>query len=210
MYPVKRPRPAPGFTLIEVVVVLVIIGIGMALGVPTMMRWYQSTQAQAAVEFYSSGLAMAKREAMSHNGVSRLSLSTNAKSGQFDWQVDLCYPTPDKPCNSSSGSWSTTTTPATNDPEKTAGYKSVKHSADALPGTAVMKIVLEPNGNDDIYFISSGWVDTGYPDRLERMRFSAKSGSEELMRPAALHIALAGTVTRCDPTVVAPDSRACP
>lgn len=206
----RRARTAAGFTLIETMVVVVIVSVLLVVGVPKMQRWTVGGKAISAVAFYKEGLDMARREATGHNSVSRFVLSANAVSGQFDWQVDICFPTATTPCNSSKGEWSTVTDPAAGDPEKTNGFKSVRRNADALIRASDMTMTLSPNGNDEVYFVPSGWVDTTHAERMATITFEAKNLSDDVIRPEVLLVGLSGLTTRCDKKGVFPDPRACP
>ena len=203
-------RTSAGFTLIEMMVVVLIISIGMAIGVPAMSRWNQTSQAEAAVEFYAEGLTMARRQALAHNANSRFVLSANTVSGQFDWRVDVCFPTPTVPCTSSSSNWSTPTSAAANDPDPGVRYTSVSRSADALPKHALLTITLVPDGYEDLYFLPTGWVDQSDSKRLGRIEFRGTNATADNIQKSALSVALVGTVSRCNPDLPNTDSRACP
>ena len=199
-----------GFTLIESMVALAVLSITLAVGVPAMSGWIQASKARTAGGFYAEGLALARQQAMAHNASSRFLLVRNDGNGQYDWQVDLCFPTQADPCDADSAGWSATDAAAAADRDGTQGFLSVNRSAAALPKSEVMATTLAPLGTSAIYFNSTGWVDTNVDERMTSIRFAPANGFESTIRPAAIVIGLAGTATQCDPAVVAPDSRACP
>ena len=204
------PAPQRGTTLVELMIGLVILAVLAAVGLPSMVGWIGTNKAISAGEFYADGFAMARRQAVLHNAASRILLTPNVNNGQMDWQVDLCFPTPGIPCNDSSGAWSTTAAPATFDPEGTAGFKSVLRPADALPSSEQLVPRLEPEGTSAVYFTALGWVDTGYADRLSRIRLDPAGPRAADIPPLAVTVSLAGMAIKCNPVLQAPDSRACP
>ena len=211
MFPVSPARRAvSGFTLIESVVVLAVMSITLALGVPAMSGWIQASKARNAGGFYVEGLAMARQQAMAHNAASRFLLVRNNGNGQYDWQVDLCFPTQADACDADSAGWSAPDAFATADPDQVQGFLSVNRSAAALPKSDVMAATLAPLGSSSIYFNATGWVDTRVDERMTSIQFAPAAGFEATIRPQAIVVGLAGTATQCDPAVVAPDSRACP
>lgn len=210
MFPVSLRRAARGFTLIEAMVALTVLSITLAIGVPAMSGWIQASKARNAGGFYAEGLALARQQAMAHNATTRFLLTRNAANGQYDWQVDLCFPTLADACAADSAGWSTTSAPAAADANQAQGFLSVNRSAAGLPKTEVMSTTLAPLGNAAIYFTSTGWVDTSVDERMTTMQFAPAAGFESLIRPAAIVVGLAGTATHCNPAVLAPDSRACP
>jgi type IV fimbrial biogenesis protein FimT len=204
-----RRRLDRGHTLIEVVVGLAILGIVLGVGIPNLTAWVITNKAKAASEFYLDGMSMARRQAVAHNARSRFVLTPNA-NGQYDWQIDLCFPVPATPCTDDAGNWSTTGAVASGDPEGDTGLKSVFRSATALPPADVLTPSVAPAAADSVYFTELGWVDTTIGARLTRLRLDPSAALAGSVRPAALSVTLAGMASKCDPTVASPDSRACP
>jgi type IV fimbrial biogenesis protein FimT len=206
----RRRRAQAGFTLMEAMIVLAIIGTMLAIGVPNMTSWLRTSRAMAATEFYAEGFKLARAEALKHNSASRIALTENSANGQLDWQVDLCFPTASVPCSSESGAWSTPTASAAGDPEGAGGFRSVFRTAAGLPDSSVLAQSLSPSGATDVYFTSLGWVDTVFSPRLRRIDLAPAAAHAGTFPSAAVVITLAGLATKCDPTVAASDSRACP
>ncbi|MES2115415.1 MAG: prepilin-type N-terminal cleavage/methylation domain-containing protein [Pseudomonadota bacterium] len=199
-----------GFTLIEALITLTVFSVMLAVGIPAMSTWLLTSKARSANEFYLDGFSMARRQAVSHNAASRIVLTPNATSGQMDWQVDICFPQPGAPCNDTAGSWSSPTTVAGNDPEGANGYKSVFRAADALPPSAVLAPAYLPDGATSVYYTALGWVDTSVPNNLNRIALAPAARYANAVPTVAVVVTLAGMASKCDPTVAAGDSRACP
>jgi type IV fimbrial biogenesis protein FimT len=207
----KPARAQAGVTFVELAIGLAIVAIVMAVGMPVMSNWVVTNKAASAAEFYADGFAMARREAVARNASARIVLAPNVTNGQMDWRVDVCYPAADVRCTDASGNWSSTSTPASNDPlGATAGYKSVFRDAGALPQSDVLLPSIEPAGASEIYFTALGWVDTTIENRLTRIRLDPATRYANEIPVAAVAVALAGMATKCNPTLSAPDSRACP
>jgi type IV fimbrial biogenesis protein FimT len=211
MQPISKPSGAParGYGLLEMVVVVVIVGLILAVGMPRMAEWSMANKAASAAEFYAEGVRTAHNEAVRHNAVTRLVLSTNADSGQNNWQVDLCYPTAATPCNASSGAWSTTSAAAATDVDQDNGFRSVWRSAAALPKGDILQASVQPAGATSVYFNSVGWVDTSIPARLARIDLAPAIARADAFPASAILITLAGNAVKCNPGAQAGDSRAC-
>lgn len=205
----ELPRHRGGYTLIELMVGVAILGILLAVGIPNMANWIMANKARAASGFYLDGLSMARRQAVAHNARSRF-LLVPGTNGQFDWQVDLCFPVPGVPCKDDEGNWSTTAAPSGGDPEGAAGFRSVLRSAASLPASDLLIPVVAPAGASAVYFTEVGWVDTTIGDRLALLRLDPAPALANAVRSAAVAVTLAGMAAKCDPAVAAPDSRACP
>ena len=202
-----RPR---GFTLIELLVTITVFGIMLAIGIPNASNWLLTNRARGASEFYAEGFSMARRQAVSHNAFSRISLTPNTNTGQMDWQVDICFVGVNSACAPDDAGWSTTTAAAANDPQGAAGFKSVFRSADALPSSEVLLPTTLPVGTSQVVYTATGWVDTTFAQRLTQLRLDPASKYAHEVPEVALVVTLAGMATKCDPTLDASDNRACP
>lgn len=205
-----RARRQSGFTLIEALVALAVMSILVAVGVRKMQSWVLNSKAAAAVEFYAEGFRLARLQAVTHNSASRITFSPNATSGQMDWQVDLCFPTPAVPCNTVSSVWSSTTTIAGGDPEGAGAFKSVFRGADALPPASQMALVLAPAGATVIYYTPLGWVDTTFGQRLQSVAMAPSTTQTGAFPARSLVVNLSGMVAKCDTNAALHDSRRCP
>jgi len=203
-------KTARGHTLIELMIGLAIMGSLLAIGIPSMSNWMLSNRARSASDFYAEGLGLARRQAIVHNARSRLVLSPNLDNGQLDWQVDICFPTPNTPCNAGIGAWSTVDAAAQGDPEGAGGFKSVFRSSQALPNSSVLLPSVLPEGSSAVYFTELGWVDTTIDGHLSRIRLMPATGYEKSVPDVAVVVTLAGMASKCDPTKTGTDSRACP
>ncbi len=203
-------RAQGGFTLIELMITITIFGVMLALGIPAMGGWMLTSKARSASEFYLDGFATARRQAVAHNASSRIVLTVNADNGQLDWQVDICFDVPGTPCTDSSGAWSSTAAPAAGDPQGAAGYQSVFRSAGALPDSDVLIPSVLPAGATQVYYTALGWVNTVVGNRLTQLRLDPAAKYLNTIPVVALSITLAGMPSKCDPTLAATDSRACP
>lgn len=202
-----RPRRAAGFTMVELIITLGIFALLLAFGVPTMARWSQSTKAVATSEFYAEGFRLARAEALRHNSDSRIRLTEN-QNGRLDWQVDICFATPETACTAADAVWSSVDTIAAGDPEGANGYKSVLRRADGLPGTGILTHTIAPLGASDVYYTPLGWVNPAFAGRLQQITFSPTTG--DAFPSSAVAVTLAGMTIKCIPGVADHDSRKCP
>lgn len=200
-------RPA-GFSLIELMIVVLILGILVALGVPSLMQMMRSAQVKSMAEFYADGLRTARQGAIRRNASTRFTLVPTA--GRMDWQIDWCWGTATTPCNDGGNApWSTPTAASAADPlGATNGDRSITRSALSQSLTTTSITVL-PAGATSVHFRSNGWVDTvNGPTWISQIRVDPVDATSTA--PTAASLSLSGIVSRCDPTIAAGDSRACP
>jgi type IV fimbrial biogenesis protein FimT len=204
-------QPVRGFTLLETMIALSILGIVLAVGMPSMSKMVFASKAAAAGQFYSEGFSLARNQALTQNGASRLVLSKNAANGQFDWRIDVCFPRSDDPCNAASANWSTTLAPASGDPKGAAnGFKSLLRRADALPPSAQLTVEAGPDDARVVHFTPLGWVDPAFAPRLERIDLTPKGKQSDAAPVTAVVLTMAGNSIRCKPGVAANDPQRCP
>lgn len=200
---------AGGFTLLEAMVALAILGVLLAVGVPRMSAWVYANKVAAAGQFYAEGFALARSQALTHNSASRLVFTDNA-NGQLDWQVDICFPRSDDPCNEISANWSSTAAAAPRDPEEAAGFRSVLRRADALPPAAELAQATGPDDARAVYFTPLGWVNPAVAPHVERIDLTPTARMAGAAPATAVVLTLAGIATRCRPGVAATDPQRCP
>jgi type IV fimbrial biogenesis protein FimT len=196
-----------GFTALEALVAVAIMGILLAVAVPNMRGWLGATGATGAAQFYAEGFTLARSQALANNSRSRVVFSTNAQSGQRDWQVDVCFPTALDPCAADSERWSDLEDPAVSPASGAVETLSVFRSAAGLPLTSALSVT--PNSDaDGVYFTELGWVDSAKPAIT---RFDLEpGGDDDAFTPSAVVLTLAGAVVNCRPDVADTDSRRCP
>ena len=205
-----RFRARRGFTLLEAMIALAILGVVLSIGMPRMNAWIYAGKVAAAGQFYAEGFALARNQALTHNGASRLVLSTNAGNGQFDWQVDICFPRQETPCDAGSDNWSTPGAAADADPKGAAGFKSVLRRADALPPSAELAMDTGAGDARAVYFTPLGWVNSAIAPRLERIDLAPTTKMAGKAPATAVVLTLAGIATRCKPAVAATHPERCP
>jgi len=199
-----------GFTLLEAMVALTILAIILGIGMPRMSEWIYTSKVVAAGQFYAEGFAMARNQALTQNGASRLVLSKNTKNGQYDWQVDVCFPRSDAPCNDISANWSSVDSPASGDPLGDKGFKSLLRSAEGLPPAADLAGAIGPEDASAVYFTPLGWVNPAIGPRVERIDLTPGSKHAQSTPVTAVVLTMAGNTIRCRPQVPASDPQRCP
>jgi type IV fimbrial biogenesis protein FimT len=206
----RAARFKRGFTLLEALIALAILGIVLSIGMPRMSSWIYAGKVAAAGQFYAEGFAMARNQALTQNSASRLVLAENTSNGQFDWQIDVCFPRADDPCNEISTNWSTTTAVAARDPLGVKGFKSIRRSAGTLPPAAELVQTISPDDAQAVYFTPLGWVDPAIAPRIERIDLTPAGAQASAAPATAIVLTLAGNAIRCRPLVAASDPQRCP
>ena len=200
-----------GFTLLEIMIALSIMGVLLAVGMPSMSNMIYANKVAAAGQFYSEGFALARNQALTQNGASRLVLIRNAGNGQFDWRIDVCFPRSDDPCNAASANWSSTAAPASGDPKGAVdGFRSLLRRADALPPGAQLTVAAGPDDARSVYFTPLGWVDPAMAPRLGRIDLTPIGKQASAAPASAVVLTMAGNGIRCKPLVAANDPQRCP
>jgi len=206
---------ATGFSAVELLVAIAVIGILMTVGIPGLVNWISNARVNALPEFYLEGLRRARDGAINYSCASRLVLTENAGNGQFDYQIDWCCPIAGTTCDDASGVWSTTATPrpAVRIPGQPPGPSIVGNasglaltSAKAPSSNSTVDVVTD-NGRTEVYFDSTGWLNTNVASNFTWILFVP--GNTELLRQQ-VWIPLSGVAERCNPAAPANDSRFCP
>ena len=212
---VQPGRPvAAGFSLLELMIAIAIFGILIVLGMPSLSAWVAGAKVNSMADFYLDGLRLARNGALQKSGASRFVLTLNA-NGQYDWEVDWCFPTTARPCDTGGNTrWSKTTIAASGDINAANPSFSVFRSASSQPSTSTVSATLTPVNALTIYYNAQGWVNTSVQPFLRQLRFDAAASFNPdpvtpNVRPVAIAINLSGMAERCDPMAAAADSRAC-
>jgi type IV fimbrial biogenesis protein FimT len=197
-----------GFTIIEMMIALVIMGILISLGAPSFSDWLQNQQIRAAAEATMNGLQVARGQAVA--------LNTKVT---FQFMADLsstCTLAPIGPGNAlTSTSWVVGVGDASgacdkkiNDTPPGPVIQS-RSGAEAAPNALVTTV---PDGATTVTFTPLG-ATTDNPDGtfgLQSMTLSSAVLKGSTARPLRIVINPGGSLRMCDPSAVAPDTRACP
>lgn len=200
--------PQHGFNLVELMISLAVLGILISLGAPSFSSWLQNQQTRAAAEATLNGLQVARSEAVARN-----------TTVSFQFMADLTATCVTAPVGAggylTSISWVVTLGDASNACDKKVGDTppgpviQSRSSAEATPNAVVTTV---PAGTTTVTFTPLG-ATTSNPDGslvLQSMTLSnaVLTGSEA--RPLRIVINPGGSLRLCDPSAVAPDTRACP
>jgi type IV fimbrial biogenesis protein FimT len=193
-------------------VAIAILGILIVLGMPSLTASVERARVNSMADFYLDGLRLARNGALQKSGAARFVLTANA-NGQYDWQVDWCFPTTVVPCDGG-GNWSTTTAAAAGDINVANPSFSVFRSGSSQPSIDAVSMTLTPADAVAIYYNAQGWVNTSVAPFLRLLRVDANGSFNPdpvtpNVRPVAIAINLSGIAERCDPLVAAADSRGC-
>jgi len=200
--------PQHGFTLIEIMISLVIIALLISLGAPAFSEWLQNQQTRAAAEATLNGLQVARSEAVARNA-----------NVSFQFMADLsstCQPAPIGPGGAlTSVSWVVSLGDPSNACDKKIGDTpsgpviQSRSGAEVTPNALVTTL---PASATTVTFTPLGGT-TGNPDgslTLQSMTLTNAVLTGSGSRPLRIVINPGGSMRMCDPSAVAPDTRACP
>lgn len=217
--PWRGPSAAAGFSLVELMIAIAIVGIMIALGMPMLSTSVERARVNSIADFYLDGLRHAREGALQKSGASRFVLTQNA-NGQYDWQVDWCFPTTTRPCDATGNTrWSKPTVAGTGDINLANPSFSVFRSAESQPPSTKVTTTLSDRAGAVgavfvVYFNAQGWVNTNVQPNLRMMRFDADASFNQNtikdVRSVAVVVNLSGIPVRCDPDLAVGESRACP
>lgn len=188
-----------GFSLIELMIGLVVLGIVLMIGLPSLATWMQNTQIRNAAETITSGLNLARAEALRRNAnvrfqlVDSLASSCALSSAGRSWVVSLTNPA--GACD---------VAPAENGP-----ILQKKEGDEGSPNAAVTS----SGGTDTLVFNGLGRVLQVTP--ITQLDVSNPNGGACLtaagpMRCLRVTISTGGQIRMCDPAVADnTDPRAC-
>jgi type IV fimbrial biogenesis protein FimT len=196
------------FTLIELLITFVILAVLIALGAPSFSDFLQNQQIRGAAEATLNGLQVARAEAVGRN--------TNVS---FQFMNDLsatCVVAPiGQGINLTSMSWVVSLGDPSGSCDKKVGDLPpgpVVQSRSGFEGTPGAVVATTPNGATTVTFTPLGAI-TSNPDgslSLQSMTVSSSVLTGPTARPLRIVINPGGSTKLCDPSVVAPDTRACP
>lgn len=83
-----RHSNCTGVTLIELLIGMAILGLILGLGLPSVSTWIQNTQVRGAAESISSGLQLARAEAVKRNTLVGFTMA----GPDSTWSVDVMNP----------------------------------------------------------------------------------------------------------------------
>jgi len=197
-----------GFTLIELMVSLAVLGVLVALGAPSFAEWIQNQQIRAATDATLNGLQVARGQAVALN-----------KNVSFQFMADLsstCQPAPIGAGGAlTSVSWVVSVGDPSNACDKKIGDTpsgpviQSRSGAEVTPNALVTTL---PASATTVTFTPLGGT-TNNPDgspAIQSMTLTNAVLSGSGSRPLRIVINPGGSMRMCDPSAVAPDTRACP
>ncbi len=190
----RAPRMKQGgFTLIELMVGIGIASMLLLFMVPNMTTWLQSSQIRNATESIQGALQLARAEAVRRNTNVEMVLTSVAGGGNAtDWVVRCATPS--------------ATCPGTGQAETSIQQRSGREgSANAALtlNPAISTIVFSGNGRITPLPAGNITIDVGHVTANSCL---AAGGNYRCLR---LVVAPGGQARMCDPSLVAPNPRAC-
>lgn len=194
-----RPDSVTGFSLIELMIGVAVLGIVLMIGLPSMATWMQNTQIRNAAETITSGLNLARAEALRRNAnvrfqlVDSLDSSCALSSLASNWVVSLTNPA--GACDSA--------------PAEDGPIVQKKDGNEGSPNAAVISL----GATDTLVFNGLGRVLQVTP--ITQLDVSNPNGGACLtaagpMRCLRVTISTGGQIRMCDPAVADnTDPRAC-
>lgn len=208
--------PQHGFSLIELMISLVVIALLISLGAPAFSEWLQNQQTRAAAEATLNGLQVARSEAVARN--------TNVS---FQFMTDVSPSCATAPVGGPGGaltsiSWVVSLGDPTGACDKKVGDTPpgpVIQSRAGTEGTPNAIVTTNPAGSTTVTFTPLG-ATTSNPDGSPVMLWMTVNNTVLMVggvptaaaRPLKIVVNPGGSTRMCDPSpsIVAPDTRACP
>lgn len=195
-----------GFNLIELLISIAVLGVLVALGAPSFAEWIQNQQIRAAADATLNGLQVARGQAVG--------LNTNVS---FQFMADLSSTCTTAPIGPGGALTSVSWVVSRGDPSNACDKKlsdggpviQSRSGAEATPSALVTTV---PGGATTVTFTPLGGT-TGNPDgspALQSMTLTNAVLTGSAARPMRIVINPGGSMRMCDPSAVAPDTRACP
>jgi type IV fimbrial biogenesis protein FimT len=187
----RLSAPSRGFSIIEVMIALAIVAMLLMLVAPSTATWIQNTRLRSAAESVSSGLQLARIEAMKRNTYVSFQLTDPNSTA---WQVCIYNPVTDL-CSPAAGSVLQTRSVAEASINTALGTDTVLSN----PATA---LVAGTNVPSSATFDSFGRLAATAVSNIMRVdvRSTVLSATDE--RRLVIFINLGGQVRMCDPKLV--------
>lgn len=187
------PVAQRGFTMIELMVGIAIISMLIFFMIPSMSAWLQSSQIRSAAESIQGALQLARAEAVRRNTPVEMVLTSVAGGGNAtDWVVRCVTPS--------------ATCPGVAQAQTFIQERSAREgspNAVLTVNPAMSTIVFTGNGRISPVPAGNVTIDVGH---LTANTCIADGGDFRCLR---LVIAPGGQARMCDPSLVAPNPRAC-
>ena len=202
------PRRARGFTLIELLVALVIIALMVLVGLPSMTSYFQNSKISSAVQSYTTGMQVARAEAIRRNlpvefmltdsdvSVANIANLAVPSANGRNWLVRVFNPA----------------LAAFEPIEKKSALEGSGQAAGSTPSVAVAGTAQVPPTafNGIVTFNGFGGTNTTSEIWLDVNNLAGGACFPTgTMRCLRVRVTSGGQVRACDPQLAAGDSRAC-